>query len=117
MNDDQVCIAVLRPMADNPFLEAWYVLNRADVDAGRSVDATELHRIGEMPMLSSGERALIEIALAFRNWKPVNMITTLGAMNHRWQHHVLAMLATRLGLHAGNSSDELGWIETYDVLA
>lgn len=116
MNDDQVCIAMLRPMRDHPLLAEWYASARVRADQRQAVDVSGLIAVWENPMLSTGERALIEVALAVRNWKAVNVVTTLGAMSRSWQHHVLAMLVTRLGLTPVQATEgHLAWVEAYDM--
>jgi hypothetical protein len=115
VNDDEACIAILRPMRDHFLLTGWYHEQRDALGAGKpGLDVGHLAVVLERPELSSGEAALIEIALAIRNWQPVNVITRFGSMSRSWQHHVLAILVTRFGLSPSHAGDGLAWVDAYD---
>jgi hypothetical protein len=96
VNDDEACIAILRPMRDHFLLTGWYHEQRDALGAGKpGLDVGHLAVVLERPELSSGEAALIEIALAIRHWQPVNVFT-------------------RFGLSPSHAGDGLAWVDAYD---
>ena len=108
MNDHEAALKILRPLADHPFVEAWY-----QEQASRDwCDFPALTAGPNYMALSDGERALIAIARAVYQWTAV-MFTDLGHMQRSWQHHVLACLAARLGLtHAARTTEPgLAWVQ------